>query len=893
MLCRYAEPISYEFWLHVRKMVDWVCIHWTDTDEGIWEVRGGQQHFVYSKVMAWVCLTGDHMVLTRSGWRNIRALSVGQQVMSLNVDTQQMEWRPVTRLVSYDVDPEQKAALYRMQGAGMDIIATRDHRMLLARGSADQPQQQGEAVGYETVEELLKLKYSASSTSTSAGFTHCPDRAVLCAGLNPQPAIDIVIPGLERVCQWWWAKDEQRGFLTFLGFWVGNGSVDTEGRVVTCPRKAGSAAWLVALLDDVFPRTWYRTAEKTDGKAAAHQYLIHCPPLHEYLRVMAVGPLGYNPRDADELRVYPHFTKDEKLAAREQQSPYYQPCADSVWSEDAMLGQMRAGPPRCCYVCGEEAASMLVCSSGACGSADRITRAHPDCVGAKLDSAWHCPDCPGQVDASRTVQDSSSCGERHGEENEWFDLKRWLGDVNVADVFSRLDTQQAIALLDGVCRADGASSSTVQYDGKTDKPTGVWYCSTSSFPLVDHLMLIAQLAEARVTLTLLKRGEPSAEVDGSPAAGSVDRWQLALAFTESEASCSALPSAALAEPVDVSGDVDARGYYQYEDDGRVYCIEVEGNSNFLTQRLSWKRLHGDDGGVGVQAQPIYTGNCLDRGIRLAERRSFPADLPRWQQVRNTIYEEIQEKGWNKKRKAYTQYYGSDTLDASVLIMPLVFFMSPTDPRFVSTLDAILASVADDGLVSNNLVFRYNVETTADGLVGEEGTFSICTFWACEAAARLGMFKKEYLEKGRFMFEQVSAQHTDRPRSTAQRSVARIAHLSALAVRCGQMLGYANHLGLYSEEIGKRGEQSAAACTHSPSPRTPSIRSRLSPLLPPCVPVPLALSLSLGNFPQAFTHLALISAAINLDRGLNNQHGQHAAHAHEIDSPKPTARVLGL
>ena len=102
--------------------------------------------------------------------------------------------------------------------------------------------------------------------------------------------------------------------------------------------------------------------------------------------------------------------------------------------------------------------------------------------------------------------------------------------------------------------------------------------------------------------------------------------------------------------------------------------------------------------------------CLDRGIRLAERRSFPADLPRWLQVRNQIYEEIQEKGWNKKRKAFVQYYGSDTLDASVLVMPLVFFMSPTDPRFVSTLDAILASVADDGLVSNNLVFRSHTLT---------------------------------------------------------------------------------------------------------------------------------------------------------------------------------------
>ncbi len=86
--------------------------------------------------------------------------------------------------------------------------------------------------------------------------------------------------------------------------------------------------------------------------------------------------------------------------------------------------------------------------------------------------------------------------------------------------------------------------------------------------------------------------------------------------------------------------------------------------------------------------------ALDRGIRLAERRSFPADLPRWYHIRNAIYEEIQTRGWNKQRKAFVQHYESQTLDASVLIMPLVFFMSPTDPRFVSTLDNILANVAD-------------------------------------------------------------------------------------------------------------------------------------------------------------------------------------------------------
>ena len=220
--------------------------------------------------------------------------------------------------------------------------------------------------------------------------------------------------------------------------------------------------------------------------------------------------------------------------------------------------------------------------------------------------------------------------------------------------------------------------------------------------------------------------------------------------------------------------------------------------------------------------------ALDRGIRLAERRSFPADLPRWYQVRNKIYEEIQEKGWNKKRKAFVQHYGSETLDASVLIMPLVFFMSPTDPRFVSTLDAILASTADDGLVSNNLVFRYNVEHTQDGLVGEEGTFSICTFWAVEAASRLGMYKQKYLEKARLMFEQMLGYANHLGQKTTEQHSAQRSERSCDSSLMFLLFVVSCRSGLYSEEIGKRGEH-------------------------------------LGNFPQAFTHLALISAAINLDK----------------------------
>ncbi len=137
-------------------------------------------------------------------------------------------------------------------------------------------------------------------------------------------------------------------------------------------------------------------------------------------------------------------------------------------------------------------------------------------------------------------------------------------------------------------------------------------------------------------------------------------------------------------------------------------------------------------------------------------------------MRDEIYEEIMEKGWNPERGAFVQTYGSDTLDASNLIMPLVFFVSPKDPRMLSTLDATNRAPGDGGLVSNSLVYRYDVERSEDGLMGEEGTFSLCTFWLVEALTRAGR-----VDEARLIFE--------------------------------RMLGYANHLGLYAEEISPSGE----------------------------------------------------------------------------------------
>src|SRR5262249_117373 len=165
--------------------------------------------------------------------------------------------------------------------------------------------------------------------------------------------------------------------------------------------------------------------------------------------------------------------------------------------------------------------------------------------------------------------------------------------------------------------------------------------------------------------------------------------------------------------------------------------------------------------------------ALDRGLRLADQRSFPADRERWLAVRDAICDEIMVQGWNRERNAFVQSYGSDCLDASVLMMPLVFFVSPTDERMLSTLDAVLQPTAKAGLVSNSLVYRYNTREAMDGLRGEEGTFNICTFWLVEALTRAGRSDPARPGEAPLMFE--------------------------------EMLRYANHPGLYAEEGSPRGQ----------------------------------------------------------------------------------------
>jgi pentatricopeptide repeat protein len=223
----------------------------------------------------------------------------------------------------------------------------------------------------------------------------------------------------------------------------------------------------------------------------------------------------------------------------------------------------------------------------------------------------------------------------------------------------------------------------------------------------------------------------------------------------------------------------------------------------LTSVIDWVADHWDQPDEGVWetrgGRKDFTYGrfqcwvALDRAIKLAQRNGRPASIAKWVSARDMLYKQIMDRGWNPKVGAFTQHYATDVLDSSLLLMPVEGFISPTDPRWLSTLKAM-----DGELVSDSLVYRYNPAASPDGLHGEEGTFSLCTFLYVDSLARAGR-----LDDAVLTFE--------------------------------KMQTYGNHLGLFSEEIDSTGGQ-------------------------------------LGNFPQAFTHLSLINAAITLNRELDKSEG---------------------
>jgi GH15 family glucan-1,4-alpha-glucosidase len=257
-------------------------------------------------------------------------------------------------------------------------------------------------------------------------------------------------------------------------------------------------------------------------------------------------------------------------------------------------------------------------------------------------------------------------------------------------------------------------------------------------------------------------------------------------------------AAALQLQLDIYGEL-MDSMYLYDKYGERISYNMW---SYVRRMLQWLADHWNQPDEGIWEvrggkedfvySKLMSWVAFDRGIRLSDKRGLPLERERMASERDRIYEKIMKAGWNERRGTFVQHFGTDAIDASNLLMPLILFISPTDPRMIGTIERVM-----EELVYDSLVYRYEIgRGPGDGLSGEEGTFSMCTFWLVEALARSGR-----VDEARFIFE--------------------------------KMLTYANHLGLYSEEIGPHGEL-------------------------------------LGNFPQAFTHLALISAAYDLDRNLGRR-----------------------
>jgi GH15 family glucan-1,4-alpha-glucosidase len=235
--------------------------------------------------------------------------------------------------------------------------------------------------------------------------------------------------------------------------------------------------------------------------------------------------------------------------------------------------------------------------------------------------------------------------------------------------------------------------------------------------------------------------------------------------------------------------------YLYNKYGALLDYEIWQSLRSLLGWLS-ENWHQPDAGMwevrdtreNFVSSKVLSWVALDRGIRLARQRGLPADEEVWIDQRDAIYEEVMSKGWNTKKESFIRYYGSNALDASLLLMPVVEFVGPTDPRWLETLDRVQKELTYDVLVE-----RYEGESAGDAPADDRGAFGVCTFWLVECLTRAGR-----LDEARLTLE--------------------------------KMFSYANHLGLYAEKIGYSGE-------------------------------------ALGNFPHAFTHLALITAVVRLDRAL--------------------------
>jgi GH15 family glucan-1,4-alpha-glucosidase len=196
-----------------------------------------------------------------------------------------------------------------------------------------------------------------------------------------------------------------------------------------------------------------------------------------------------------------------------------------------------------------------------------------------------------------------------------------------------------------------------------------------------------------------------------------------------------------------------------DDDMRTFLIALADSA-----AVRWRET--DQGIWEVRGEPrhflyskVMCWVALDRAVKLADRLKATDRVEEWTAAQDEIRETVLRDGWNEQAGAFTQYPGSDGLDASNLMMPIVGFLPADDPRMLATIEAIADRLTDE----RGLVYRYRTEGGVDGLAGEEGTFLLCTFWLAQALAMAGR-----VEQAREVFDRAA--------------------------------GYANDVGLLAEEV---------------------------------------------------------------------------------------------
>jgi hypothetical protein len=721
---KYAEPISYDFWLHVRKMVDWICLHWMETDEGIWEVRGGQQHFVYSKVMSWVALDrGIRLAERRSfpadlpRWHKIRD--------EIYEEIQMKGYNKTRKAFTQYYGSDTLDASVLIMPLVFFCFPEEDHRILTDGGFLFLDEIQAKLAEGK---EILYAAYDVNSKKLvySPGKLKVFDAKVDQRILSFTQANEARNWGANPYARSKTDADDASNHLSIRVTPEHNMFVQLGSQVQR--HKENKNQWGTTTVENkeaVKPYELISASKLVSDDDRSHIRMLACAeegvdlPESDDLEFVSVLDLTTGDQIDAFIELYGFWLGAGSISYAENGYDHMATCAynavrfaqiklaDTAYIKNCLS---RVGlKAEVDYIMLEKKAdqavmilihekrwfdyfdqnygskykrSTLPCSKQETSSKKTIK------AGAVSSLNYNSEAMTASETEDTSAKDDS--GMQTYEGVNLFDItsaKRFLSWV-----FKNLGKRRLRLLLEALRRGQGAWAGTSDI-GQDVGYTGRFVLFTSSIRFREELLQVLLHAGYSAFFDCYREKGAVIAIKGLASKASVEGWRVCYCEPTNES------DKEMCWPSMASKDIKEERNYA----GKTWCVEVEHKDHLIYAQ----RAHREKGFVTKASRPIVIGNC-----------------------------------------------------------------SPTDPRFVSTLDSILGSVTDDGLVSNNLVFRYNVEHTKDGMVGEEGTFSICTFWAVEAAARLGMFKREYLEKSRTMFEQMLGRRNNTFRDSSPRLCSR-------------------------------------------------------------------------------------------------------------------------